>query len=108
MAGPDRLRKPAGQGAIAPDAMARRTANRKYFLEQQARAALPRILGTVLSDRASMQKAPDALQPQTTSIEAGTTNATQLAPKGTKTDVWSERAEDFPFDRATSLTLVGK
>jgi hypothetical protein len=108
MAAPDQLRKPAGQGATTPDAMATRTANRKYFLEQQARAALPRILGTVLSDRASTQKAPDALQPQTTSVEVGTTGATRLAPKGTTTEVWSEQAEDFPFDGATSLTLAGK
>ena len=93
---------------MTPDTIATRTANRKYFLEQQARAALPRILGAVLSDRASTLMPQDTLRTKISLPEAEITSSTQLAPRDTMTDVWTAHDEEFPFDKATSSALDGE
>jgi hypothetical protein len=50
-------RKAAKPGATTPDIAATRRANRKYYLEHQARGAFPKVLGAVLSEAVSLRRA---------------------------------------------------
>jgi len=44
------------QKTITPDVFAQRQANRKYYLEDQERRALPRIIKNLLDEAVSSQK----------------------------------------------------